>query len=136
MKTLTNNAIAQAIHALSKDKSHSEQADISKKIVQFLFRRRFLSKAPDILLQLRNIINKKEDRIIVKISSAEKLSEKTKTHLEQALKKRYSAKEVILDENINQKLLGGIKIEVNNEVIDLSIKNKIEKLQEYLIKSV
>ena len=72
---------------------------------------------------------------MAKVWSVEKLDHKTKLHLEHALKKRYSAEHVVLSENIDPKLLGGIKVEVNNEVIDLSIKNKIEKLQEHLIKS-
>lgn len=135
MTVISNNEIARAVYFLSKDKSQSEQVDISQKIVKFLFRRRLLSKAPDILSQLGKIINHEEGRIVAKVSSVQKLDSKTKTHLEQALKKRYSAKEVVLSENLNEKLLGGIKIEINNEVIDLSIKNKIGKLQEYLIRN-
>jgi len=134
MPIISNNAIARAIYAVSKDKGRSEQADIYKKVVDFLFRRRLLSKAPDILSKLSKVINEEESRVVAKISSVEKLDHKTKTHLEQALKKRYSAKEVVLIENINSKLLGGLKIEVNDEVVDLSIKNKIEKLQAHLIK--
>ena len=42
----------------------------------------------------------------------------------------------MLVESLDSKLLGGLKVEVNNEIIDLSIKNKIGKLQKYLTKSV
>ena len=136
MTAISNNDIARAIYLISKDKSHSEQANILEKVVKFLFRKRLLSKAPDILLQLRKIINHEEDRIVAKVSSVEILNRQTKTNLEHALKKHYVAKEVVLLENLDKKLLGGLKVEVNNEIIDLSIKNKIEKLQEYLIKSV
>ena len=133
MTAISNNDIARTIYMMSKDKG---QADISKNVVKFLFRKRLLSKSPEILSQLRKIINKEEGRIVAKVSSVEKLDSKMKTSLEYALKKRYSAKEVVFTESINEKLLGGVKIEVNNEVIDLSVKNKIQKLQEHLIKSV
>ena len=135
---ISNNDIARAVYLISKNKSYSEQVSLSEKVVKFLFRRRLLSKAPEILLQLRKIINHEEGRIVAKISSVEILNQQTKIHIKQALKKVYfqkNAQEIILLESLDKKLLGGLKVEVNNEIIDLSIKNKIEKLQEYLIKS-
>ena len=41
----------------------------------------------------------------------------------------------IFNEVLDEKLLGGFKIEVNDEIIDLTIKNKLEKLQEYLTRN-
>lgn len=134
MTTISNNDIARAIYLMSKDKSSSEQTKISEKVVNFLFKKRMLSKASLVLSQLSKIINQAEGRVIAKVSSVEKLSHQTKTHLEHSIKKRYGAKEVVLNESLDSKLLGGLKIEVNNEVIDLSIKNKIGKLQAHLIK--
>lgn len=135
MSAISNNDIARAIYLLTKGKGHVEQADISKKVIKFLFRRRLLSKAPQILSQLGKIINKEESRVEAKVLSVEKLNHQMKLHLEQALKKRYSAKEIVLNESLDARLIGGLKIEVNDEVIDLSIKNRIEKLQEYLIRN-
>jgi len=37
---------------------------------------------------------------------------------------------------VDEKLLGGFRIEVNDEVIDLTLKNKAEKLQEHLTKII
>lgn len=135
MATISNNDIAYAIYLISKGKTHSQLVELCKKVVKFLFKRRLLSKADGILMQLEKIINREEGRVAAKITSAKILDHQTKARLEQILKKRYSAKEVMLIESLDEKLLGGLKIEVNNEVIDLSIRNKIEKLQEHLIKS-
>ncbi len=136
MTTLSNNNIAQAIYLASKGKSVDEQASISKQVVQFLARKKLLSKAPDILARLTNIQNAHEGRVMAKVSSIEKLSEKTKKEIEHALVKRYEGKSIMLQEVLNEKLLGGFKIEVNDEVIDLSIKNKVRKLQAYLTESI
>ncbi len=136
MTIISNNDIARAIYLVSKGKSQGEQVDISQRIVKFLFKKRLLSKASLILSQLRKVVNQEEGRVVARVSSAEKLGHKDKINIEHSLKKRYFAKEIILSENLDQRLIGGIKIEVNNEVIDLSIKNKIEKLQEYLTKTV
>ena len=134
MTTISNNYIARAIYLASKNHARLEQ--FFPQVVQFLARKRLLSKVPDILLRLDKIINDEEKRIVARVSSATKINEIMNKELAQILTKRYSAKEVNLIENLDEKLLGGFKIEVNDEVIDLTIKNKIWKLQEYLTQSV
>ena len=136
MATLSNNDIARAIYLISKDKTNIELHDIDKKVVKFLTRRRLLSKSRDILERLSKIINHENERIIVKISSPKKLKEESKKELTLLLKKRYEAKEVVLVETLDEKLLGGIRIELNDEIIDLTVKNKIKKLQEHLIRKI
>lgn len=135
MAILSNNDIARALYLVSKDKSHIEQSAIFKNFTKFLFKKRLLSKAQDIISNFEKIINKEEGRVVVKVLSALKLDYKMKLELEHFLKKRYLAREIALEEILDEKLLGGVRVEVNNEVIDLSIKNRIGKLKEHLITS-
>jgi F-type H+-transporting ATPase subunit delta len=135
MATISNNDIARAIYLAAKGKSQNEQKELSGKVVRFLLGKRVLHKSEDILSRLSKIINQEENRIIAKITSPEKIDSKMRAHLEQTLKNRYKAKEVILEESLDSRLLGGIKVEVNDEVIDLSINNRIGKLKEYLNKN-
>jgi ATP synthase F1 delta subunit len=136
MATLSNNNIARAIYLSLKDKNEGEQALFFKKITQFLFRKRLSSQAPDILARLDKIMNEADGRIVVKIWSGESLGENIKKEIADILKERYAAQKIVFVENLDKKLLGGFKIEVNDEVIDLTIKNKIGKLQEYLTSSL
>ena len=136
MATLSNNDIAHAIYLVSKEKTHAELHEVNNKVVRFLARRRLLSKSPDILERLNKIINHEAGRIVVKVQSAKKLKEEMKNELITFLKKRYKVKEVVLTEILDEKLLGGIKIEINDEIIDLTAKNKIKKLQEHLIRKI
>ncbi len=135
MSVLTNNNIAQAIYASTKNKTKEEQSLIAKNAVKFLVKRRLMSKSGDILLRLEKIINEHEGRIVAKVWSKEKLNENTNRQIVKMVAIRYEGKEIILDEQIDEKLLGGFKIEINDEVIDLTFKNKVEKLKEYLIKT-
>ena len=136
MATLSNNDIARAIYLVSKDKTHTELHDVNKKVVEFLARRQLLSKTPDILERLDKIINYESEKIVVKVSSVRKLKEELKKELIFFLKKRYKVKEIILTEILNEKLLGGVRLEINDEIIDLTVKNKIKKLQEHLIRKI
>lgn len=132
MAVISNNNIARAIYLELKDKNQNEQSLSFPKIVQFLIKKRLLNKTTEILFCLDKIINEEAGRIVAKVSSKTNLEEKTKHELKHSLAKRYKAKEVELILNTDEKLLGGYKIEVNDEVMDLTMKNKIEKLQEYL----
>ncbi|MEK7060258.1 MAG: F0F1 ATP synthase subunit delta [Patescibacteria group bacterium] len=136
MATLSNNDIARAIYLVSKEKTHTELHQVNNKIVKFLARRRLLSKSPDILERLDKIINHEAGRIVVKVQSARKLKEEIKKGLIIFLKERYKVKEIVLTEILDEKLLGGVRLEINDEIIDLTVKNKIKKLQDYLTKKV
>ena len=132
MSIISNNDIAHAIYLASKDKSKEEQSLIFKNVIKFLVKKKKIARVPDILLRLGKITNNYENRIVGKIFSKEKITETQNKEINQILAHRYSVKEVILNEKIDEKLLGGFKMEVGDEVIDLTLKKKIEKLQEHL----
>jgi F-type H+-transporting ATPase subunit delta len=131
MTVISNNDIARSIYLFLKDEKENNKEGFSK-VVKFLARKRLLSKSKNILARLQNIINAGEGIAQVKISSAKKIKEENKKDISKFLKQRYNAKEIIFNEVLDEKLLGGFKIEVRDEIIDLTIKNKLEKLQEYL----
>ena len=136
MATLSNKNIAQAIYLSLKDKSAHERALATTSIVKFLARRHLLSKSENILTELSKIENTEKGIIMTKVSSAKVLSEKTKRDLKEVLTKRYKGKSAVFSEKVDEKLLGGLRIEVDDEVIDFTLKNKIRKLQEHLIRSI
>jgi F-type H+-transporting ATPase subunit delta len=96
-------------------------------------KKHLLSKSKEILAQLEKIIDKNEEIVRAKISSKEKISKKIVDEIEDFIKKRYKAKNTLLEFVIDPKLLGGIKIEIGDEIIDTTLKNRIKKLENYLI---
>ena len=132
MTIISNNEIARAIYGELKDKHTSAQKESLKKVVSFLDRKHLMSKTSGILSLLEKVIAEEAGMLTVRVRSARNLGEKMRTHLRTSLKKRYSVKNVILKEEVDERLLGGMRLEVNDEVIDLSMRNKITQLQEYL----
>ena len=61
------------------------------------------------------------------------LEEALLTELEQALSEKYSYK-ITLENKIDSSLIQGIKVEIDNFVIDGSIKAKLASLKEQLLK--
>jgi len=135
MANISNIDIARAIYLACKDNIGNEPSFL-KDVVKFLARKRFLYRAKDILFNLEKIIHQENGIITAKVKSARILSEETKREITHSLKKLYSARKVLYKESVDENLLGGIRIEVNDEIIDLTVKNKINKLQEYLTRKV
>lgn len=131
MATTSNNDIAEAIYFAIKESK--EPSLVYKKVVDFLVRKRLLSKSKEILARLKKVVNEKEGRMEAKVISKNPLGSDIKKELSEVLIKRYKAKDIYLKECIDEKVVGGFRIEVEDEIIDLSIKNKLKKLQEHLI---
>ena len=122
----------EAIYESIKDKNATELPVAYKNIIRFLNNKRLLSESNDILAKLEKLINKKEERIKVRISTTKPIQEAKRKILLEIIKKKYKAKEVEFIESIEQKIIGGMKIEIDDEVWDNTIGGKLKKLQGHL----
>lgn len=132
MATLSHNTIASAIYGASKGKKDAELKVFIDNVIKFLVRKKLLSKSSHILKKIEKLYNTEHGLLLVKVASAEKLPEEVKRDLSQALLQKYNAKQVFFTEKVNKDLIGGLKVEIDDEVIDLTIFNKLKKLQVYL----
>ncbi len=135
MATISIKNVAQSIYESSYNKKGEELDAVTKKIVDLISKKHLLSKSKDILIQLEKIIDEKEGVVRAKISSRTKIDKKEVDEIEDFIKKKYKANNTVLEFEIDEKLLGGIKIQIGDEIIDTTLKNKIKKLQNYLIKN-
>lgn len=135
MNIRSTKTISQAIYESTKDKNGVELSNSLNNVINFLHKNQLLGKSKEILKNLEDIINKKEDRIKGKVTSSRDLTEKLKEELENNLRKRYKAKEILLDYSKDEKLIDGLKIEIKDEIIDLSLAHRLNKLQTHLIKN-
>lgn len=133
MATISINNLAKAIYESSERKDGVELDIVIKKTVSLISKKHLLSKTKEILARLEKIVDKNDKVVRAKISSRIKIDKKIITEIENFIKKKYKAKNTVLEFEVDEKLLGGIKIESGDEIIDTTLKNKIKKLQNYLI---
>lgn len=62
------------------------------------------------------------------------LTEEEFSNLVSTLEKKYK-KHIILEQVIDEKILGGIYVRVNNDVIDGTVKSKLDELKELMLKT-
>ncbi len=135
MKLRSIKNLAEAIYESAKGKSGKELESVMVNAGQFIKKNRLLGKGKEILAHLEKVVDKDEKILRAKVTSAEKLTRREAGDLEESLKKKYKAKHVEIDEKIDEKLIQGIKIEAHDEVIDLTLLNRLQKLQTHLIKN-
>ncbi len=78
-----------------------------------------------------NMLLNEENITVAEIETAYELDSKQKNKLSNMLETQFK-KQIKIKEEINKNLLAGIKIKVNNQVIDYSVKSKIDSMREKL----
>lgn len=132
MKVSVNN-LARAIYESSSDKKESELVKLNQDIIELIQEKNMLSKTDQILEALEKIIDEEEGLVRIKVSAKGKISKTVTNEIEEFIKERYGAKNVMMTFEENPKLLGGIKIQIGDEIIDTTLSNKLSQLQDYLI---
>lgn len=104
-----------------------------KAVVNFLNKKGLLSKSEEILKELENIENKEKGIIKMKVKSAVRVDDIKRKQIEDKIKIKYQAREIKSTYLEDKSLLGGMKLEVGEEVIDTTYRNKLNQLEKYLI---
>ena len=133
MATTSIKNLAQAIYESSLNKEGKELDAAIDKCAVYLKNKNLLGKKEEILEALEKIINKEDGVIKAKVTTEVKLKTGLEKEIKEFIKKKYKSKEVILELKEDKELLGGLKIEVEDEIIDATLSNKIKQLQDYLI---
>jgi F-type H+-transporting ATPase subunit delta len=133
MASISIKNLASAIYESSFDKEGSSLDSILEKSVVFLRDNNLLGKKEELLKAIEDIVNKENGIVKVKISSSEKLKDDTQKEIEKYIKEKYKASKVLIEEKVDPNLLGGIKLEIGDDIIDTTLLNKIHQLQNYLI---
>lgn len=129
----TATQYAKALYELTEGKG--EEA-IGKNIAGFLKlleRNGEMRKARAVMKRYGEIYDAKKGIIEAEVVSKGKLSEQAIHEIENHIRKKYAAKEVMIKNRIDEKVDGGMIIRIGDDVIDASIKNQLGKLKNKLI---
>ncbi|NLZ47276.1 MAG: F0F1 ATP synthase subunit delta [Clostridiales bacterium] len=85
------------------------------------------------LYEMEKIHLEKNNTLLAKVRSALPLNDDEREKLLENLKKKYN-KKIIIEEEVDTSLIGGIFVKVGEDVIDGSIKGRLEKLKEAMLK--
>lgn len=135
MVKISTKNVAEAIYASAKNKGGTELSSVLRNAVEFIAKKNLLSKTPEILRYIEHVSDFETNTLLAKVLSKTPLTKKLSDQVENLLKKRYKTKTPMLEWQEDKSLIGGVRIETEDEIIDLSLKNKVEQLQNYLLKN-
>jgi F-type H+-transporting ATPase subunit delta len=108
------------------------EADVLSFLKLLLEKGRIL-EVGSMLKQMEIIYLEKHNTAIAEIKTVVPLLEIEKTELVSNLQKKFN-KTIILKEELDSSILGGIFVKIDNEVIDGTVKSKIEEMKKIMLK--
>lgn len=134
MAKILPKTITEAIYSATKGKSGSNLGLALKRSVKILENKRMIGKSKEVLNALQEIIDKKEGIVRMKAITARKIGHTEQKKLENEMKEKYKAQSIVSEFFEKPELLGGIRVEVGDEILDATYKNKLRQLEKFLIR--
>ncbi|MFA5023746.1 MAG: ATP synthase F1 subunit delta [Patescibacteria group bacterium] len=120
---------AKSLYDLVADKPEKEVKVALKNFVALLGRNRELNKASEIINVFTALWNKEHGEVTAELISARELGPTAREIVTNYLKERTGAKKITLNEEIDQKLIGGFVLRYESKVLDGSLKTSLEDLK-------
>ena len=126
---VAKNEKTQLIEALFNNKINNDL----KNFLKILVEKGRISSLKSIELTFKELLNDKHNIIEGTVISAIALTEKQVKELEEKLSKKYN-KNVTLENEVDQSILGGVLVRLGNTQIDGSVKTRLNNIKDNLLK--
>jgi len=113
-------------------KNDDEIKNIVNNFVNLLIINNDVSKADKVSQVFSSLWNKENKIVESEVTTSNKLDAESQESLKKFLIKESKAKEVIIKENIDKNILGGMIIKYNDKILDRSLKTKIKNLNNFI----
>ena len=129
---ITSAQYAKSLYEATLEKSHSEVDVLVSNFVKILAKNGQMRLKNEILRKFEAVSNMKNGIVVAEVKSREKLSEGMIEKLMGFIKKKYSAKDVVIKNTIDEKIQGGVIVKVGDEIFDASVKGKLGRMRKIL----
>lgn len=126
MSRVSQKDIAKAIRNLSRGMSN---AKLAKVLASYLGRERRTGELDAILREVSRQREVEDGTLEVDLTSAFPLSDSTKRELTRSVE----AKKVVVNETIDKNVIGGVRMETSKSVLDLTVRNRLQKLKQGVV---
>ncbi|MHC6181264.1 F0F1 ATP synthase subunit delta [Clostridium sp. JNZ X4-2] len=109
---------------------------VSEDILSFLLvliEKGRISQLDGKLKEMKNIYLEKHDTVVAKVKTVIPLEDNERKDLTQKLEKKFN-KKVLIEEEIDPSIIGGVYVDVDNEVIDGTVKSKLSEMKKIMLK--
>lgn len=133
---INSKQYARLIFELADNLSEEELLASLKKVAKIIVKNRDEKKISKIADELLALIKKQEKALEIKITTARPLNQKNLNYFKNVLAQRRkinSDNDLKLETIIDKRIKSGIIIQINNEIWDNSLRNRLQKISANLI---
>jgi F-type H+-transporting ATPase subunit delta len=130
----TATQYAKTLYELTKDKNHQEIDGVISNFIKKLNKNGQLKIAQNVIRKFQEVYNQENGIVEVEIVSKEKLNSQLVDKLISFVNDKYRAKEVLVNNVVDENIKGGIIVKVGNEVMDGSVERRLSELKKELEK--
>ena len=124
----------ELINAINKIFDYLEIENLLKNFTNFLVNKRRFFFIEQILNNFIEICSEKRGELKTEIRSAKNLSNDEINNIKDELSKHFTSK-IKLDYKYDESLIGGLIVQVGSTMIDTSIKNKLQQIENKMMKA-
>ena len=129
--TISQDDLSKVVNKLAENNGFD---DLFKNFLNFLIQKRRFFFIERILKSFIKICSKKRGELIAELKSAKKLSSDEIKKITDELSTNFSSK-MKLNYKHDESLIGGLVIQVGSTMIDTSIKNKLQQIENRMIEA-
>ena len=129
--TLSQEILESVINKISEN---FNLETLFKNFLNFLIQKRRFFYIQQILISFNEICSEKKGELKAEIKSAKDLSQQEINKITEELSKSFKSK-IKLNYNHDKSLIGGLVVQVGSTMIDTSIKNKLQQIENRMIEA-
>lgn len=124
---------AQALFEITQGKTKEQIDEAIANFLKYLRKKNQFRIASKIAEKFREIWNEHYQIFEVEVKSREELDSATLKKIENFIKEKYQAKEILIKTEIDPSIVGGVVIKTRGEVLDASVSGQIQRLKNNLL---
>ena len=129
--TISQDDLSKVINTLAENNKFD---DLFKNFLNFLIQKRRFFFIERILKSFIEICSKKRGELIAELKSAKKLSSDEIKKITDELSMNFNSK-IKLNYKYDESLIGGLVVQVGSTMVDSSIKNKLQQIENRMIEA-
>lgn len=131
---ITTTQYAKSLYELTVGKSKQEVDGFVAGFIKVLRKNRQTGLVKKIIEKFSEIYNQQNGIVEAEITTRYKIQDTMTKQVEKFIKEKYSAKEMVIKNIIDEKIKGGIILKIGDEVLDGSVARQLRDLKNNLVK--
>ncbi len=123
---------ARTLLELTENKTEKEISAVVLRFAEVIKRDGQLKNAKIITEKFSDLYNEKHGIVEAEVITKSKIDDKELKEVENYIRKKYAAKEVVVKNVLDESIQGGMIVRVGDEVLDGSVSGQLKKLKKIL----